>query len=178
MRVLLFTTIAAGALLGGCWDSGADAPTLAHRERVLTLRTGECRPPIAEVEASGPIGAPIRRGSSRFARLVESHHRQIAFKDEERTGADRIMSVALRLRVHRLESLVAKEWRGTHLRVTEAWDENAEHSAGSLHYEGRAADMTTSDRDPQKLGRLAGLAVEAGFDWVIREPTHVHASVR
>lgn len=162
--------------LAGC-EGLTPAPPLSKRARELSV--GDQIPAVTEREAIGKVEAPVTRRGATFRSLRESRSRHIVFKDEEATGADRMMTPRLDEKLERLGRSVRDEWSGVRLRVTEAWDEDAEHGPLSAHYEGRAADLTTSDLDPTKLGRLAYLAVEAGFDWVYFESsTHVHASVR
>jgi hypothetical protein len=135
-------------------------------------------PEVDERTACGPIRAPIRREDAQFKSLVENTDPLVVFKNEEGTGADRLMSHRLARSLNRLGKQVGEEWPGVQWRVTEAWDEDGEHREDSLHYEGRAADLTTSDRDIRKYGRLASLAIESGFDWVwYEDENHVHASV-
>lgn len=162
--------------LWGC-DALTPAPPLAKRAGALQL--GERMPRVSEQQAIGQVNVRVSRGMPDYRRLLRNRSSEIVFKDEESTGADRMMTARLERRLMALNRLVQREWYGVSLRVTEAWDEDGEHGPQSAHYEGRAADLTTSDIDSTKLGRLAFLAVEAGFDWVYFEDrTHVHASVR
>jgi hypothetical protein len=121
----------------------------------------------------------VTRDGPGFQELVSCAAPELVFKDEEGTQADRLMTPRLCNLLRRLGVRVDKEWPGVRVRVTEAWDEQREHSPSSVHYEGRAADLTTSDLDAGKLGRLGRLAVIAGLDWVYFEDrSHVHVAVR
>ena len=139
---------------------------------------GQKVPGEPEREVVGAATTIIARDSAAFAALRENRNPTIVFKDEEKTSADRMMTVRLGERLDALAALVTDEWPGTKLRVTESWDENLEHGQRSVHYEARAVDLTTFPVDGSKLGRLARLAVNAGLDWVFFENAlHVHASV-
>ncbi|MDX8501929.1 hypothetical protein RFM99_26390 [Mesorhizobium sp. VK4C] len=143
------------------------------------LSLGQKVPDDSEINVCGPIAKKITRSDPEFQQLVENVNPNIVFKDEEGTGADRMMTDRLRSGLAKLAPLVSSEWTGVKLRVTEAWDEDNEHAGASLHYEGRAADITTSPVDGSKLGRLGQLAVDAGLDWVYFENSaHVHVSVK
>jgi hypothetical protein len=161
-----------------CDSSGIDVALSKRADLPRDLVLGQRVPDVAEATVVGAIEAPVTRKTPAFARLVRYERADVVFKDEEGTSADRMMTPRLRDRLARLAVLVARQWPGLMLRVTEAWDDAREHGDASVHYEGRAADITTSDIDPKKLGRLGRLSVDAGFGWVYYErPSHVHVSV-
>jgi hypothetical protein len=151
----------------------------AARTAADDLQPGEKVPNDSEVNVCGAIAKKIKRTDPEFATLVKNTNANIVFKNEQGTDADRMMSPRLKSGLDALAPFVASEWPGVKLRVTEAWDEDDEHAGESLHYEGRAADITTSPVDGNKLGRLGQLAVDAGLDWVYFEnSSHVHVSVK
>jgi hypothetical protein len=151
--------------------------------RVLTPK--QKIPDTSEAAAVGAFKGAILRGSVEFKQLVKNENPDVVFKIR-RTNKDdpRTMTRRLSEKVDALAELVKAEFPGLKLRITAAWDENPKrgkpiHAPTSRHLEGRAVDITTSDRDGKKLGRLGSLAVEAGFDWVFFENSlHVHASVK
>ena len=156
----------------------ADGDSLVKRNRTQ-LALGERMPNEVEARVVGAADEPVLRGSSGFKALVACEDCPFVFKNEERNESDRLMTPRLRRNLVQLSKLVSQTWPKLELRVTEAWDDRHEHGRGSVHYEGRAADITTSDQDPAKLGALAALAVRAGFDWVFYEnAAHVHVSVK
>ncbi len=143
-----------------------------------------------EPAASGRMVCRIKRDSCVYGRLVALREPTIVFKQEEAPPfdtEDSLMHPALLQPLARLNLLVQAEWgSAVQLRVTDAYDSLLEHDPPqaeerltySLHYEGRAVDLTTWPVDRSRYGRLCALAHCAGFDWVLNEGTHCHASVK
>jgi len=136
-------------------------------------------PNKVEHDAVGLMTSPIKRDSDDFKKLTKNDNPDVVFKDPD----NHLMTAALSAKVDALAELVKKEWPGKKLRISEAWADpagadNDPHMKSSMHREARAVDISVSDKDGAKLGRLARLAVDAGFGWVFYEDElHVHASV-
>ncbi len=139
--------------------------------------------------ASGPMICRIERDTCAYNKLVGLLDPTIIYKQEEvfpYNTEDILMHPAMVAPLSRLSQLVLDEWDGeVSLRVTDAYDSLLEHDLNqddpnrkySLHFEGRAIDLTLWPIDRSRYGRLCSLAICAGFDWVDNEGTHCHASI-
>lgn len=143
-----------------------------------------------QTAAAGPMLCRIEQGSCAHHLLVGNVDPNIVFKREETPPFDYediLMHPAMVLPLYRLNQLVLAEWQGeVRLRVTDAYDSLLEHDLAqpdenrkiSLHFEGRAIDLTTWPIDQARYGRLCALAHCAGFDWVHNEGDHCHAAIK
>lgn len=142
-----------------------------------------------QTEAAGSMRCRVARNSCAYDLMIGNHSPTIVFKGEEEppyNDEDFRMHPAMLLPLTRLDALVQAEWGGTYwLRVTDAYDSLLEHDLtqsdperkNSLHFEGRAIDLTLWPIDQSQYGRLCALAHCAGFDWVHHEVDHCHAAI-
>ncbi|HKZ55196.1 MAG TPA: hypothetical protein VJ123_06930 [Anaerolineales bacterium] len=137
-------------------------------------------PSASETANSGAITGRIGYPSWDFYGLLKyTAFPRVIYKDEEGTPfPDHYLQDPLIQPLLNLQQMAEQE--GMLIRITEAWDIQGEHAQNSLHYEGRAMDITPSlpPADPQRISRLAHLATLAGFNWVFNEVDHVHVSAR
>lgn len=142
-----------------------------------------------QTQAAGPMVCRIQRGSCAFGYLIGNLDSSIVFKREELPPYDEediLMHPDMLGPLTQLNELVQAEWDGeVQLRITDAYDSLLEHDVYqpdennrySLHFEGRAIDLTTYPIDRSKYPRLCALAHCAGFDWVHNERDHCHAAI-
>lgn len=164
---------------------GTDKPAVKAEVVKKVMALNAKHPTSSEKDNSGAMETKLARDSDGFKQLVKNENPDIDFKDEEHNGDDLLMTPRMKEKLDKLAALVKAEWPDRKLRATDVWDDGTEHDGTnhkvSLHYEGRAADITVSNDQPGNalLGRLGELAKEAGFDWVWYENAlHVHVSVK
>lgn len=135
------------------------------------------------MSASGSYSGRVRRGSEAYEALERNFNPEIVFKDDESNADDRRMTKNCQRKLNILAAAVKSKWgANVKLRVITAYDiddAKKRHGPHSLHHEGRAVDITTSDRDKAKYPFLGRMAYDAGFDWVYYATKgYIHASVK
>jgi hypothetical protein len=143
------------------------------------LLPGARLPSVTEAEAVGVPIRKIRREDLAFQTLVRPANPDVAFSQPKDDGADRYMTQALAEATGKLAALVKTEWPGQKLQIVRGWLDDDGAEAPTTRHEARSVDITVTDYDSSKLGRLARLAATAGFAWVsFEDPSHVRATVR
>lgn len=141
---------------------------------------------ISETNAVGAIAGRISRGTANFNLLVDGGSMSKwksglggTFKDEEKSnsppykGDDAMMQLSLIKPLNQFVDLVNAIKRdhperlgASTYQINEAFDEDGEHANYSTHYEGRAIDISGSGLGASNVGKYAGIALLAGFEWV------------
>lgn len=156
--------------------------------------SGNFRTGVREAAIVGAIGGRISRGTTEFDRLLgnpennirgvwEGNGRDfparlrdgIPFEGDDWLVQQTVVPSLLNF-VDLIDAAKAdNRLKTSFLAITDSFDEQGDHSDASSHYEGRAIDF---DADDGALGKLTGLAMLAGFDWICYEGSHVHVSQR
>jgi hypothetical protein len=173
-------------------------PILTNEESLNRL--GDTGVDESDATAAGPFRGPIVDGSLAFNSLknledlgIWIHNSPFGYYSPpppEREVGDRLVQDTLLEPTRRLVNLISHDltrvpelWNSFSFSINEAYDVGPPHASTSRHKEARALDIdvvsTGTPGSIQQLGRLAGLAWLAGFDWVYLEGgTHVHLSER
>ncbi|KFQ92208.1 Sonic hedgehog protein, partial [Nipponia nippon] len=136
-----------------------------HPKKLTPLAYKQFIPNVAEktLGASGRYEGKITRNSERFKELTPNYNPDIIFKDEENTGADRLMTQVEPQRYLYLCLLTSLS--------------NPKGRICLSIFESPPLSLSPSSPRPSKLGYR--LPAEAGFDWVYYESkAHIHCSVK
>lgn len=164
-----------------------DQPDIKYRRHISASGSYTA----TESLASSPMVCQVKRDSCAYSHLFEMDEPTIVYNHEEKEAQfgmeDALVHPAMSRPLLRLNQLVQAEWSGeVQLRLTDAYDSLLEHDPPetepaqrySLHYEGRAVDLTLWPVKRDLYGRLCALAHCAGFDYVENEVSHCHASIK
>jgi hypothetical protein len=157
-------------------------PTCGINYNAFTLL--ESRPAGSEQFASQAIKAPILPTCTRYTSLITKNiSSSIIFANSSVDSSPQIMTAGLSSALDRLTvsvtSFFGLQYKLVIVAAYAISPPNIEPSFPSLHYEGRAANLTLSPTPTiTQLGQLANLATTSGFSWVFfATTTYIHVSV-